>query len=422
VGPDLRWLVRVLWDRRGGVSVSRRPAPPPGARAAGTYLVFPDARRTRLLIRAGKSGAGHRALSSYNGLRPLATRFARAMLGAGLRLGVTERVARDRLHVWVPEACAAGDVPSLLLREHVRRVLGRDDELTEVIGLRPVGPYSKPVLQLFTQRGDPLAYVKVGWNEITRELVENEAAFFRKHREQPFRTLWIPRTVSSDRWNDLQIAITLPLPSGIRRYRAHPRLLPLTAMREIAESGGMTASPFAASTYWQRTRRSLSRLLAEGPPRDADVVNGFADRLEGRYGDVTTLFGRWHGDWAPWNLAWLDRKLVAWDWEHTAEDVPLGYDAVNFLFQTSFAGKQDSLAASLAACRRGSPTALHGLGVPTVLHAPVVSAYLLEMFIRYARTRRAGAGLNRRFYPAILDVFRSGPPAEERAPSRIRRP
>jgi hypothetical protein len=409
LGPDLRWLVRLLWGE-GGVHVSRSPDPPPATKPAGAYLVFPDVRRTRLLIRAGSSAAAKRALFSYNRLRPPATRFARAMLGTGLRLGVAQRAFPDRLRVWVPEACTVEDLPAVLVREHVRRLLGREDDLMEVIGLRPVGPYSKPVLQLFTGRGDPLAYVKIGWNDVTRELVENEATFLRRHREQPFRSVWIPRAVSSERWNDLHVAIALPLPTAIRRFRPHPRILPLAAMREIAESGGITGSSFGVSGYWQRTRRSLSGLLAQGPSEDADIVTDFADRLEERYGEETVLFGRWHGDWAPWNLAWLGRTLVAWDWEHTAEDVPLGFDAVNFLFQSRFAGKQDTLPSSMTECRRVSPAALRGLGVPTMLHPLVVSAYLLEMYIRYSRTHLAGAGVNERFYPAILDLFGAGLP------------
>jgi hypothetical protein len=422
VGPDLRWLVRVLWGRREGVLVSRSPEPPPAGRAAATYIALPDVRRTRLLIREGPPAAARRALASYNTVRPPATRLARALLGAGLRMGLTQRAFRDRLRIWVPEASPAGQIEALLLTEHVRRLLGRKEDLMDVIGLRRIGPYTKPVLQLFTGRGEPLAYVKVGWNDVTRQLVENEATFLRSHREQPFRSVWIPRHFSSGRWNDLYFSITLPLPGNIRRYQPHSQLPPLEALREIAESSGIVASSFAASSYWQLIRRALSGLLTEGPPQDSDIVRGFADRLEDRYGGVTMLFGRWHGDWAPWNLAWLGRKLVAWDWEHTAEAVPLGFDAVNFLFQSRFAGRQETLGASMAACRHASPAALRGLGVPTMLHPLILSTYLLEMYIRYARSRRAGAGVNERFYPAILGVFGAGVRSEEERGGRFRRP
>jgi len=407
VSPDLQWLATVLWGGRPGVVVSRSPEPPPGRRAAGTYIVLPNLRRPRLLVRAGPRRAARRALASYNGLRPPATRLARALLGAGLGMGLPDRLFRDRLTVWLPEGFSAEELPSLLLSEHVRQVLGRDDQVMEVIGLRPRGPYTKPVLQLFGGQGDPLAYVKVGWNEVTSQLVRNEATFLHQHRDHHFPNLRIPRLIHHGRWHDLDIAIALPLPTGMRRYRPPTRVPPLEIMREIAESSGLLESPFATSTYWRRTRRTISRLLADGPARDADIVTGFVRRIEEHYGDAAMLFGRWHGDWAPWNLAWLDRTLVAWDWEHTAEDVPLGFDAVNFLFQSHFAWKQESLAASTAACRHGSRIALRALGVRPALQPLVLSAYLLEMYIRYSRARLGGAGVNERFYPAILDLFTS---------------
>lgn len=409
VSPDLQWLATVLWGGRRGVVVSRRPEPPAGRRAAGTYIVLPNLRRPRLLVGAGPRAAARKALAAYNGLRPPATRLARALLGAGLGMGLTDRLFRDRLTVWLAEDRLPEELPSLLLREHVRQLLGREDELMEVIGLRPPGPYTKPVLQLFSGDGEPLAYVKVGWNDVTSQLVQNEAAFLREHRDQPFRRVWIPGILNHGQWHNLDIVVADPLPRGMRRYRPTTGVPPLEIMREIAESSGIVEAPFATSTYWQRTRRSISRLLADGPTRDSDIVSGFIRRIEERHGNATMPFGRWHGDWAPWNLAWLDRKLVAWDWEHTAEDVPLGFDAVNFLFQSRFAWKQESLAASTAACRRGSRSVLRALGVRPDLQQLVVSAYLLEMYIRYSRARLGGAGVNERFYPAILDLFTSGP-------------
>ena len=43
--------------------------------------------------------------------------------------------------------------------------------------------------------------------------------------------------------------------------------------------------------------------------------------------------GTWHGDWTPGNVPsvrWTD--LGCGDWEHAAEDVPLGYDALHYAF------------------------------------------------------------------------------------------
>ena len=44
---------------------------------------------------------------------------------------------------------------------------------------RQLRPNLKPVLQIMTPEGDVLAYAKLGWNPLTRSLVENEAAVLR---------------------------------------------------------------------------------------------------------------------------------------------------------------------------------------------------------------------------------------------------
>ena len=44
-------------------------------------------------------------------------------------------------------------------------------------------------------------------------------------------------------------------------------------------------------------------------------------------------FGAWHGDWAPWNMAAHDGRVMLWDWERFETDVPVGFDALHFELQ-----------------------------------------------------------------------------------------
>ena len=58
-------------------------------------------------------------------------------------------------------------------------------------------------------------------------------------------------------------------------------------------------------------------------------------------------FGRWHGDWSPWNMGRAGGRMQVWDWEQSAVGVPLGFDAVHFLLQRLF---RDEASPDAAAC------------------------------------------------------------------------
>ena len=105
--------------------------------------------------------------------------------------------------------------------------------------------------------------------------------------------------------------------------------LPLAATHEVAESGGVTWGVVATSDYWADLARRAD-VLADGQLVDllAEVAPVVA---------ATSLgFGRWHGDWSPWNMVRSGGRMQVWDWEQSALDVPLGFDAVHFLLQREF--------------------------------------------------------------------------------------
>jgi hypothetical protein len=403
LGTDIQWLTQIMWQADPTVTVSTGPSGPLGATPVERYAVLPSADRPRFFLPLESRRAARAALSSYNALRPPVTRWARRVLAAGMRVGATERVFRDRLTVSVRSDQLRSGLTALLLREHIRGVLGNPD-LVLAIGMRPPGPYAKPVLQAFTRDGRPCGYVKVGWNSVTRRLVRTEADFLQAQGNHPFRTIIVPALLHRGRWRDMEISVASPLPSGIRRVRATATLPSLEATREIAEATGLVEAPLARSSYWYRLRRSLEALLAEDP-EIAGPVWEHLQRVEERYGDTKLTFGGWHGDWTPWNVARLRGRVVAWDWEQADRDVPLGFDVIHYLFQLPFAGEQSSLRKAVEVSRRRSAAPLRALAVPTSAQLPILSAYLLELFLRYYGAQLAGAGVNARFFPAILEVL-----------------
>jgi hypothetical protein len=403
VSGDIRWLADILWSRDPAVTVSLRGQAPSGTSPKEVYAVLPSADRPRFFLPLESRRAGRAALASYRALRPPATRLARAALAAGVGVGVTEKVFRDRLIVSVVDDQPPSQLPSLLLREHLREAL-QDRHLVVAIGMRPPGPYAKPVLQAFSTDGQPRGFVKIGWNATTKGLVRTEAGFLRARAERPFRTIVVPALLHRAGWRDLDITVASPLPLDVRRLRRPTRLPPLDATREIAEAPGLRRASLGRSSYWTGLRGSLEAMIADDPMVH-DTMLGHLARVEERYGEEKLLFGGWHGDWTPWNVARHQGRIVAWDWEQAGDDVPLGFDVMHYLFQRPFAGNQLSLEEAVAICRRRSGAPLRALGVPSRAQPAVRSAYLLELFRRYYAAQRAGAGLNTRFYPAILELL-----------------
>jgi hypothetical protein len=407
-GTDLEWLAKITWLVAPNVRVRLGTAGPSGTVPVERYAVIPNAERPRFLLPLESRRAARSALLSYNALRPPLTRGARAALATGAELGVAQLVFRDRLVVSVPADRTPSEWPSMLLREHLRRVLGVPD-MVLAIGVRSPGPYTKPVLQAFSRNGRPRGYVKVGWNQVTGPLVRAEADFLQARRERPFHTILVPGLLHGGAWRELEISVTSPLPPGIRRLPDPSTPPPVETTREIAETGGLREGPLAESSYWYRLRRSVEDILPLDPAVTRPVRRHLLS-VEERFGNTKLTFGSWHGDWTAWNVALLKGKVVAWDWEQAGHDVPLGFDIVHYLFQLPFAGKQARLEESVAFCRRRSVAPLLDLGVPPSVQPALISAYLLELFVRYYGAQLSGAGVNRRFYPAILELLASDLP------------
>ena len=162
------------------------------------YAVVPSLTRPRFLVPLATRRAAWASTARYNALRPARVRALRAAVGAGMRLGVGQRALRDRLVVCVAEGAGRRPLGELLISEHLRRALGVG-ELLMGIGVSQPHPNRKPTLQLFGPAGEALGYVKVGWSELTRQLVRNEAAALRTCAAHPLPDLEVPRLLGADR-------------------------------------------------------------------------------------------------------------------------------------------------------------------------------------------------------------------------------
>ncbi len=182
------WLFDVLFGAAAATGPDGQAAPvtwaphgdlPAGYRPAGQFAVMPGGRDRAFMVSLTSRRGAASALTSYNALRPAARRAVRTALGLALRSGAASPFLRTRIDIGVRETLTGPQAREALISGHVAGLLGRPDVVLAFGG--GSGPYRKPVLQVFSTDGIPLAYVKVGWNAWTRDAVRREAEGLRAY-------------------------------------------------------------------------------------------------------------------------------------------------------------------------------------------------------------------------------------------------
>jgi hypothetical protein len=375
---ELAWVAEVLWGPTPWLQPVLGNGGPPGFRPLAAWAVLPGPGRPRLLVPLASRRAAAAALRQYNDAMPLRARLAKALVGAGLRSGAPQRLLAARGSVLrVGPAGGAGPGGEALLPDYVAAALGRDD-LAAAVLLGPVRPNRKPVVQLIAPGGRPVAYMKLGWNELTRRLVRREAAVLTRLAAARPRAFQAPELLHQGRWRELDVTICSALPHGLLRRGRRGALPPLEATREVAALGGVARAALGDSAYWADLS---ARLDALGDPA-AGVLGALGGRAGARLG-----FGSWPGDWGPWNLRARGDRLLVWDWERSADGVPLGFDVLHFCFQTALQrrGMPVEAAATAALRRAGAP--LRELGQDAGAGELVLALYLAERLCRAAEAQ-----------------------------------
>lgn len=380
------------WD---GASSS---GPSHGYRAAETYRVLPGRGRARFLL-PGPRRAAVGALTGYNRLRAPGVRAARTLVAAGVAVGLA-RVTSGSLVVDVRED--GTDPADHLLLSHLERVLGRPG-LTAAVGVHRPDPNHKPTLQLVDRSGEAVGYAKVGWNGPTRALVRAEATALaaRPGRPSSGASLGVPQLLWSGAWRDREVVVVAPLPAGVRRWAGHGPPSP-DVLRSVV--GPARTTTLRGSPWWLRLLGELDVPGADPGERDALGRLAAVCRLvEEQHGGTEVWVGRWHGDWVPWNLAQDRSGLHAFDWEHSSDGVPVGFDLLHWAFQVRVVAEGATAREGAEAVDEAAARAWPSLapGQPT---AVVADCYLLEMAARTLRLKRSGGSWNPRLHPGLLDV------------------
>jgi hypothetical protein len=403
---ELQWLAEVLWGPTPGVELVVGLVPS-GFRRLDGWVVLPDLRHPRVLVPLASRRAAAASVRQYSDGMTRRARLAKAAVGTALRSGALQWLLRrrrqvvhagmlDPLHGGPP----AGGAGETLLGDYLAETLGRRD-LAAAIVLGPVRPNRKPVVQLLAPDGRPVGYMKVGWNDLTRRLVRNEARALRRLAERQPRTFTVPSLLHEGTWQGLDVTVSSALPHRLWRRGRRYATPPLAVSREIAALGGVQTATLGASPWWEDLRRRLDPVRAAATGAAADALAGTLERLQ-QQADTPLAFASWHGDWGPWNLRATADRLLVWDWERSGDGVPLGFDLLHFGYQTAFQGlRQPPAEAAARSLRRAAPL-LAELGQREEVGELLLTLYLLERVCRAAeaepsavtgRPDAAGAGL-----------------------------
>jgi len=293
-------------------------------------------------------------------------RLGQALLSRGVSSGVL-----SLLPVWriVPHADGTGESS---IQGYVRARLPAAATVGALLG--PPRANAKPVLRIFDDTGRTIAFGKVGHTDLAGALVRHEHQVLQDLRGAGFTHLEPPKVLHCGSWRGMDVLLLEALGSS---DRAEPSWeLPASAMYELAEHAGVTSAAVGDSSYLHRLRERGAAL----PP--ASPVHGCLEVVTRRTAHTQVSFGRWHGDWAPWNMGSGSDPVPLWDWERSQVDVPLGFDVVHFILQEEFKDRAGARAAVSAVRERSSAVLSRWYGDREQVDATVL-LYLCEILTRY---------------------------------------
>ena len=286
---------------------------PDGFRVVDRFLPLPSAKRAHVLVPGESNAAASAGLQQFVTGSGRRAKLASAVVVAATRTGIAPLVVRKKATISVQDDVAAGELPGLVLGSHLAEVLEVERvELAVRVGAdRPNG---KPVVQVMRPSGESLGFGKVGWNDLTRGMVDREGAVLQELSAHSPASFDVPTILHAARWQGFELLVVSPASTDAAVAGDAP---PLDASREISQIGGIATSALAASPWWADIKKRI-----EGT--DHPTLPGSIEAIELAYGTEELTFGGAHGDWTPWNMGRRSGRLIVWDWERFRTDVPWG--------------------------------------------------------------------------------------------------
>ena len=406
-GRSIDWLIDILRGGNSEVVVSRKTAPRAHVELE-RYTVFPSDGDPKLLISANSSRVraaslrrvGSQSSSTMKLVRRIGAELARARLDS-LTTPPEFVLSVDTAIV----ASSPGDREAITLVEHLEQALDIPG-LHIAVTAGPLRPNRKPVVQVMDADGHLVAYAKVGWDPSTASMVTREFDVLTGLASRRFRDVIIPEVMHFGAWSGLTILITEPLD--------HPDIavpnehLVQIGLGEISAIGGVELSTLSRSAWLSDV---FNRAAAT---QDEDLIR-LVGLLSEAHGTTTLEFGLSHGDWAPWNMARLGRRLGVWDWERAVDSAPLGIDTVHHQFQQLLHSGSSDVATALESSEEEVARSLDRLGVDPGHAQLTCSLYLVELVLRYTESGLASVeSIDRIRQDLLAELTRRVDPARHR--------
>jgi hypothetical protein len=410
-GNDFGDLLDLLWSRPPDVVWAPAGKLAPGYRRAERLLLLPSSSRPSFSVSLGSRRGAMGCVTAYGRLRSPRRRAERAAAGLGLFVGLAQRPRRV-IEVGLLNSPESPDAPAQLLSCHLARLLGVPSVVIGCSAGTP--PYRKPVLQIFDGRGRPLGYAKVGWNSWSRAAVRREADGLARMATggNDLAPLRVPKLLSLHEWSGLQIVVSSPLPTGVRRVAESAPLPSVEVFRRLTGQS-VRVQRLDASAWWTELRHRVAQSLPadESKARLVEILEATAQAA----GATELSFGMSHGDLSPWNLAVHDGHTYAWDFESSSPAAPVGLDTLHFGFQAAFVAQGRSVAVSETRARQRAAGVLTELGAPESAHRLLSHLHLLDLAVRHEEARAATGTGDARFANEVFALLASRLPARDQS-------
>jgi hypothetical protein len=385
------------------VLVTTQSRLPDSHRELERYVVLPSIDRATFLapLHAGRSAASA-TLRAYGGLRLRRRQLSRNLLAAAIDVGLAGHPVGTVLRVLVERSLDPAELTAVSPVARFAEALG-STPLIAAFGVPPYRPNAKPTLQLFTATGRPAGYAKLSWSNSTRLQIRREAAAADRLGSS-LSKVRMPQLIGTPTWREFDVVVTEPLPADVRSWDLHAAPPPIELNAEIAAVEGIQDVPLGASEMFRRLEADAGLMGGAG----SDLSQAFTAACEAvrqRHGQQVLRFGRWHGDWVPWNIARSGGSIYAWDWEHSAPRVPLGLDLLHWYFQLAFIWRQGELAASFAESARLARQSVATLQGDDASAAACTAMYTLELVARYSGQFEDDGLWPPRFFPEVLETL-----------------
>lgn len=306
-------------------------------------------------------------------------RSAGAGLAVAVRLGYTGRPShRRRAHAVGPYSIDA----------HLGEVV--NEPVATSLALSPDRANRKPVLQVFDRAGRTIAFAKIGVNELSCDLVRNEAAALAELSRHELDPVAVPRVLSVATWRDMAVLVMSPLPAISLRGASPTRLD--RAMLRISAIGSQPAGDVPLRRYVDRLRKRADGAVAVA---GADMVIRWRTLFEAVVAQPAALdvaWGSWHGDWTTWNCVPRGEQLGVWDWERFGGGVPVGFDRLHHELNRRVGRKRKAFSTAAPALIAEAGELLHPWRVDRATARVIAMLYVLELSLRYLADDQRATG------------------------------